>query len=211
MKTLISSIILFQIVISANAQTFFINSKVLRGNSVPFIAHAGAGQFDNYLAMNLPLEPVADLFKQIIVKEKRPMTSRGETHITVITPIEYWNILRPRRISIKEISALARRMKIQNSKIEISCLGVGKAKIGNMEEKTYYVVVESQDLISIRQEIQKLVVARGGLVSDFDPYNFHPHITVGFTLRDLHESDGVIKNINSCLSSLKILAHQRIR
>lgn len=85
MKILILAISFLHFSISANAQTFFLNSKVLRGNSVPFIAHAGVAQFDSYLAMNLPFEPVADLFKQIIVKENRPMASRGEAHITVIT------------------------------------------------------------------------------------------------------------------------------
>lgn len=203
MKILISVVLFLHFCILANAQTLSLNSKVLRGNSVPFIAHAGVGQFDSYLAMNLPFEPVADLFKQIIVKENRSMTNRGEAHITVITPVEYWNILRPRRINIQEISALARKMQIQYSKFEIVCLGAGKAKINNTEEKTYYIVVESEDLILFRKEVQKLVIARGGFESDFNPNNFYPHITVGFTSRDLHESDGVIKNKSSCISNLK--------
>lgn len=95
-------------------------------------------------------------------------------------------------------------MQIQYSKFEIACLGVGKAKIGNSEEKTFYAVVESQDLITFRQEIQKLVVSRGGTETDFNPHNFYPHITVGFTSRDLHESDGVIKNKSTCTNKLII-------
>lgn len=204
MKILFFAIALLHFSISANAQILSLSSKVLRGNLVPFISHAGVGQFDNYLAMNLPFDPVADLFKQIITKEKRVMSSRGEAHITVVTPIEYWNVLRPKKISIQEIQSLAKRMQIQYSKFEILCLGMGKAKINNLEEKTFYVVVESEDLITFRKEIQKLVIARGGSETDFNPYSFNPHITVGFTSRDLHESDGVIKNKSSCTYKLRI-------
>ena len=60
-------------------------------------------------------------------------------------------------------------------------------------EFTYFVVVQSEDLISIRKKIQDSFVGKGGDKNDFNPLNYFPHITLGFTKRDLHESDGVIK------------------
>lgn len=38
-------------------------------------------------------------------------------------------------------------------------------------------------------------VAKGGDPGDWDPTWFFPHITLGFTHADLHEHQGVLKNI----------------
>jgi hypothetical protein len=43
----------------------------------------------------------------------------------------------------------------------------------------------------------------GGRPGDFDADKFYSHITVGFTDRDLHEADGVIKNMDSCVAPVK--------
>src|SRR5690606_10246762 len=101
MKILVLILLVFVSSLSYS-QEFLLNKRILDGNSVSYLAHSGNGEWDNYQTMNLPFFPAADLFKQIVVKEKIPMTTRGEAHITVITPIEYWDVLRLAGITIEE-------------------------------------------------------------------------------------------------------------
>lgn len=189
---------------SANAVDFRLNRAIKNGDSVKFLTFEGAGQWDNYLAMNLAFKPMEDLFKQLQQSEKKPLTNRGEAHITVVTPVEYWNKLRPRGVSMAEVNKIAETMNIQKSKFEIVCLGKGTALVNEKTEETFFVVVQSEDLINIRKEIQKLLISKGGSSSEFGPMNYYPHITLGFTKRDLHESDGVLKGRNSCVSGIEL-------
>jgi 2'-5' RNA ligase len=172
--------------------------SLVDGAMVEFVAHQGDGQWDGYLAMNLPLEPAAETFKQLLIKERRQLTNRGEAHITVITPVEYWNVLRA-KVSIQKIHEIARSSAIQRAKVDIVCLARGGAMVDGREEHAFYVVVKSADLVAIRKKIRDAFVAAGGVAKDFDPVKFYPHVTIGFTKRDLHESDGVIKDSRTCL------------
>lgn len=187
------------------ASGFKLSSAILHTHQVEFLKYEGSGPWDNYLAMNIPFEPMADLFKQLLIKERRQLTNRGEAHITVVTPVEYWNILKPTGITMSEINQIAEKEKIQFSKFRIICLGKGSATVENKLESTYYVVVESDDLINLRRKIQNLYVSKGGNANNFKAEHFFSHITLGFTKRDLHESDGVIKDKGTCFSDLKLL------
>lgn len=180
-----------------------LDSKIKDGTSVEFLKFSGPGKYDNYLTMNLPFEPISDIFQQVQSVEGVILKSRGEAHITVVTPLEYWNILKPLSITMVEIDQIAQSLRIQDSQFEILCLGMGKAILGDKEQKTFFVVVQSEDLMDIRREIQRLVIAKGGAATDFDPAHFYPHITVGYTEDDLHESHGVIKDIRSCIYPIK--------
>ncbi|MES2768220.1 MAG: hypothetical protein V4596_03660 [Bdellovibrionota bacterium] len=187
--------------ISASENSLFIDSKIKNGESVEFLKFSGPGQWDNYLTMNLPFEPTTGLLQELQNKENLILKNRGEAHITVITPVEYWNILKPLNITMYEINQIAESMKIQSSQFDILCLGIGKST-ADKELKTFYIVVHSENLLNIRREIQSLVVAKGGNLNDFDPDHFYPHITLGYTQRDLHESDGVFKDKNTCIYQL---------
>lgn len=182
-----------------------IESKIMDGTTVEFLKFSGSGAWDNYLTMNLPFAPAEHLFNEVQNIEKLKLKNRGEAHITVITPVEYWNVLRLKNISMAEINAIAKKFKIQESKFSIKCLGAGKLLSQGEVLKTYFIVVESQDLLNIRNKIQELYISKGGLSTDFIPSNFYPHITLGFTVRDLHESDGVIKDSYSCIHDLVII------
>lgn len=198
----------FLILISSSAAfagSLTLKSSLLDGTSVKFLKFEGKGPFDSYLTMNLPFPPAAGLFKQVLVQEKTQLTNRGEAHITVITPVEFWNILKPQGVSMKEINKIAEDMKIQSSRFQPLCLGYGKATVDGNSERTFYIVVASDDLINIRREIQKLFISKGGSESAFVPTNYYPHVTIGFTKRDLHESDGVIKDAKSCVNDLQIV------
>jgi 2'-5' RNA ligase len=198
---------------SAFSEGYTLDSGAKNGESVKFIKYKGPGRFETYLAMNLPYEPVKDLFLQVEVQSPVSLRNRGEAHITVVTPLEYFDVLAPRgdsdeersrAVTIEEIDRIAIEEGIQSSDFEVVCLGQGVATINNKEESTYYVVVASENLIKIRQRIQDLFVSRGGEASAFVPSNFYPHITLGFTKRDLHESDGIIKDSRTCISPIEL-------
>jgi 2'-5' RNA ligase len=188
----------------ASAPEFKLHATIKAGASVPFLTFHGPGAFDNYLAMNLPYPPMQELFGELAAVSPRPLKTRGEAHITVITPVEYWNDLRPYGITISDIDQIAERLHIQSSQFNVLCLGRGSIRQGAQMEHTFYVVVQSKDLFVIRQQVQKLLLARGGRTSAFNPYGFHPHITLGFTSRDLFEADGVIKDVRSCVAGARL-------
>jgi 2'-5' RNA ligase len=188
----------------ASAPEFKLHATIKDGTSVPFLTFHGPGAFDNYLAMNLPYEPMQELFSELAVLSPRPLKTRGEAHITVITPVEYWNDLRPYGITMLDIDQLAERLHIQSSQFNVLCLGRGSIQQGAQMEHTFYVVVQSKDLFVIRQQVQRLLLAKGGRASAFNPYNFHPHITLAFTSRDLFEADGVIKDVRSCVAGVRL-------
>lgn len=177
---------------------FEVSSEALKASHLPQLSHEGPGPFDTYLTMNLPFSPYSELRKQI-EKKTGALKHRGEAHITVITPIEYFQVLKPIGVTIQEINEIARKQKIQNSRFRLVCVGLGKFQ--NFE--TYYVVIESDDLLRIREEIASLYRQKGGKEA-FDPTQYYSHVTLGFSERDLHESDGVIKDRDSCLDDGKI-------
>jgi len=178
---------------------------------VPFIQHTGDGEFKNYLALNINYPPIAELKAQIEAELRFTLKNRNEAHITVISPVEYDHVLR-NKITMDDIHRVAFARKLQAVSWRPLCVGKGTGKIDLREESTYYIVVESPELLGIREDIQKLFVAKGGNASDFDPKLFFPHITVGFSEKDLHYEDGVVKDLRSCWRDLKVQAptHEEI-
>lgn len=184
----------------AASKELTLSSDIQKGELVKFIPHTGSGKFGSYLSLNLPYPPAKALYDQVQKSEGIKIKTRGEAHITVITPVEFDEILSPAGVSISEINAIAEEKAIQSSKFDIVCLG--RATKGKLA--TYYVVVKSQDLLSIRSAVEELYLKKGGKADGFSASNFHPHITIGFTKRDLHESDGAIKDVKSCIGGLVI-------
>jgi hypothetical protein len=182
---------------------YTIASQVLSGDSVPFIKHEENKPFGSYLAMNLPYPPVKSLFDDIQKTTGQILITRGEAHITVITPVEYDKVLK-KHVSISDISKLAEAEKIQSAPYEVVCLGKGELVVGNELLATYFIVTASERLLEIRRAIHKAFVQGGGAPEDFSPEVFYQHITVGFTKRDLHLEDGIVKNDSSCAAELKI-------
>lgn len=153
----------------------------------------------SYLAMDLPYPAFEKIRKNLESKQNLTLLNRGEAHITVISPPEYKKM--QKKISMQQINALADEMDLSHSPYKLLC--VGKGTIREPEPKsTYYVVVESDRLFQIRKAIQMLYIKKGGRADDFNPELFFPHVTLGFTDRDLHYEDGVIKDASSCIYSL---------
>lgn len=150
-----------------------------------------------YLSVDLPYPAFEKLRKDLESSLGKPLQHRGEAHITVITPPEM-KVLR-KKVSAKEIQALAERMDLQKSPYHLLCVGKGQLK----EDATYYAVIESDRLFQIRKAVHLLFTSKGGRADDFSPEQFHPHVTLGFTKKDLHLEDGVIKDASSCIYSLR--------
>lgn len=135
------------------------------------------------------------------------LSSRGEAHITVITPPEFDNYLKPSGVSINEIDAIALKYNIQKAPFQIGCLGAGTAMktIGGVKTKAiaFYLLVRSQVLNQIRMEVYRLAKKKDPYTK-FDPTNFYPHITVAYLNDDVHESDGLIKDARTCIASVVI-------
>lgn len=168
------------------------------GTELPFEPHVGTGKFSNFLMLNLPFTPAHQIKKEVEKSENIKLKDRGEAHITVITPPEFDSAL-SEKIEMNEINDIALKQNIQSSEVTPLCVG----KFAKPEDKnlaTYFVVVESEDLMAIRKQVEELYLQRGGDPKSFKANDFAPHITLGFTQRDLHkESDGAIKDKSSCL------------
>lgn len=156
----------------------------------------------SYTAMNIDASAIEPLKEELQQRFHTPLKSRGESHITLITSPEM-KVLRT-KLTPKEINALV-KPKIQSSRFDIVCVGKGEVKQGNRELATYYLVIRSEDLMNLRIEILKAFQAKGGSSEDFLVAKYHPHITIGFTDRDLHEADGVIKDTRSCIIPTSVL------
>ena len=206
MTTIYAMIAALTISLAAQAapENLTLSSKVQEGTEVPFIKHAGNGAMDSYLSMNLPYPPMSELFTQVQSQTPEELKSRGEAHITVITPVEFSQELKPYGVTIQQINQIAEELQIQSSKFDIVCLGMGEAEVSGKSEQTYFVVVKSEDLLKIRQQIEDLVHESDEGQSKFKADTFYSHITLGFTKRDLHESDGVIKDQNTCIADLVV-------
>lgn len=198
-------LITFSLTTSALEGPFTLSDKVHHNSKQTFKPHHGEGRFGSYLTMAVNFAPIKKLFEQFSAhyteQHSINLKSRGEAHITVITPPEYHDILKS-KLTMAEIDAIALGSNIQSANFDVVCLGKGNAMIKNKPQVAFYVVVNAVELLNIRQKIQALYIKKGGNVDDFQAEQFYPHITLGFSSRDLHESDGVIKGAQSCYADL---------
>lgn len=185
----------------AFAAVLSLSSQGLSGQSETFIPHNTQGA--EYLAMAIGFSPVErtlnELNQEFKIRGVPLIKGRGEAHITVLTPPEYLEIAP--YISMDQVNKIAHSVDIQRTAPEVSCLGVGRKD----EKSTYFLVVKKASvgaLFEIRRKVQSLLPADKRKL--IDPEHFYPHVTVGFTERDLHESDGVVKDEKSCDSSFSL-------
>lgn len=177
----------------SSQRSFKISSQVY--DAVPFLPHRG------YLAMNIAFEPVKDLFEDIEEQTGLSLISRGEAHITVLTPKEYSALAEV--LDPAEIDGIADRSRIQSSVFEIVCVGQGSQGRESGSDSTFFIVVTSPDLLDLRQTILDEYSEQGGKGFPFVATHYYPHITVGFTKTDLHEEQGVVKDQSSCIGKLE--------
>jgi hypothetical protein len=186
----------------AHATPLPFSASGVDGSQMPDLTHQGPKEFDTYLSLSLPYLPSAELRTALEGKLKRELKNRGEAHVTIVTPVEFWQVLKPLKITMDEIEALSSDR--QNTAVEAVCLGRGRTVLNGKPESTYYVVVRSKGLFELRKRVEELYLSRGGIEGGFRAEHYFPHITLGYTERDLHESDNVIKGENTCAFALNV-------
>lgn len=151
-----------------------------------------------YVSIDLPVENFEKIKTDLEKSQNVALKSRGEAHITLITPPEYKTLRKT--LSREDIQNLLEETGVLKAPYKLLCVGKGVVK----EKATYYVVVESPAYFQFRSLLAEKFLQRGGAKDRFKPLEFYPHVTVGFTERDLHLEEGVIKDTKSCLYDLKI-------
>ena len=154
----------------------------------------------NYVTYELAYPEYQALFIRLQQGLERKLKSRGEAHITIITPPEF-EILKSKLSPIR-IHALASSFLKKPIFFKHVCLGQGEKKTKDQTEQVYFIVVAAPELLKLRRALSE----EGHFnKKDFDPELFFPHITLGFTERDLYFEDGIIKNKTACPKKLQNL------
>ncbi len=164
------------------------------GCSLKPLSNEAAPNTTSYVSYHLPFTEYNLLFQKLEQKLKLHLKSRGEAHVTVITPPEFKVLAST--LSAERIHALA--SEFLNTKVDVKKICLGHFK--NQISETFFVVVESKSLVAFRQ---KLAFEAGLSEKLFNPFLFYPHVTIGFTDRDLHYEDGAIKDQTACSSQLQ--------
>ncbi|KAG0047672.1 hypothetical protein BGZ83_007316 [Gryganskiella cystojenkinii] len=185
-----------------------INKKVFNTGKIPFQPHNGTALFTNWVGLTVDFKYVKPIFDIVnstaSFNNHTALLSRGESHITVIQPPEFDNILHPAGVTIEELNAIATNPKrpLQKAKFEIECLGRVQvvSKPDNVYQQSLQIILKNyQDVVAYRQEVSDLYVKKGGNPALFYAANFLPHITLGFKHRDIFVEDGVYKGKNACI------------
>ena len=175
----------------------------------------GEGDWNGTLSMDIAYEPILRVRGEIekklyggrLLNFLTSWEPKGEAHITTITPVEYqecmWSI--ERKIDIlhmREIEKIALKNKIQYSDLTIEGLGYGaKQFLGSQRvDQTHFIIVSSSNLLNIRHEVYNKYLEQGGDKDCWSPTDFYPHITVGYTHKDIHYPD-VVKNLQKSLDN----------
>ncbi len=144
-----------------------------------------------YVTVDLPYDPFRRLTESLETFEGIKLKTRGEAHITLITPPEF-DVL-SKHLAEGEIRHAFDAVALRPA--EPVC--VGRGHVG--AAKTYYVVVKLASALKARELLAQKFKSRGGDEAQFKAAVFYPHVTLGFTDRDLHIQDGVIKDAKSCV------------
>ena len=157
----------------------------------------------SYISVGLPFAPANLLKQQIERSTGLTLIDRGEAHITVLTPPEMQVLTK--KLSKEKIVDLIGADELQTETFNAICLGRGRISNGDKKIDTYFVVTASKSLVERRNRVEQAFIAAGGSVTQFSAKHYFPHITLGYTDRDLHESDGIIKDKHSCVAPLQIV------
>ncbi|KAL1934476.1 hypothetical protein VTP01DRAFT_6658 [Rhizomucor pusillus] len=174
-----------------------ISNKIQNARPVPFKPN------DGWLGMNLDYKYVEPLAKELNSTSDVPLQTRGEAHITVVTPPEF-NVLKEAGITLDELNAIALDMDIQSLSFVLICLGREKVTKDGKDYIVYQGIVDAPSLTNIRNAIFRRYASKGGNTALFDPQNYKPHFTIAYNVGDLFESDHVSKGYNVCYRPFKI-------
>ncbi|KAJ1963245.1 hypothetical protein GGI12_002166 [Dipsacomyces acuminosporus] len=201
------------IIYNPDAPTYDLAKGALSACQVPFSNHSIDKPFGSYLQMSLDFAPFKVLFGSVNATVGT-LKSRGEAHITIVTPPEFDRVLKPAGVTIKEIEQIALKHNIQCARLKPACLGRFQGSLPNPLTENdkgkftlYSLVVDDyrEDLVNIRRDIYRLYRKKGGEGALFQAEGFWPHVTLGFDRRDLFIEDGIYKGTNFCYAPIKTI------
>ncbi|KAJ1994732.1 hypothetical protein H4R33_000155 [Dimargaris cristalligena] len=180
---------------------FTVPSALTDTGRVPVESHSGPLPYESWLQHTLNFTHLAPVIRQLEWVHPGPLLNRGEAHVTVVTPPEFDRILAPVGITVADLDALALQAGLQHVPFKVLC--VGRQRLVSPEKaadtlEAYNLIVQADAWLDLRWDIWRLFVQRSGEPSAFDPAHFWPHITLGYSHRDLFVEDGMYKGINSC-------------
>lgn len=147
----------------------------------------------NYISYDFPFAAFDHTRVELEARAGTKLATRGEAHITVVTPPEFQKLVKVLAPGIVR-TTIAAEIHPATPDVKAHCVGQGTHK----NDQTWFVVVESSSLKRAREALAKLFIAGGGAAADFNAGEFYPHVTLGFVNRDLHLQDGVVKDLTSC-------------
>tara|TARA_Y100000780_G_scaffold230853_1_gene254029 strand:+ start:19764 stop:20363 length:600 start_codon:yes stop_codon:yes gene_type:complete len=158
---------------------------------------------DGALIRNVNYDAVKAIVPQLNSLYGVKLETRGEAHITVITPPEAQGWFTDHKGVNYLISSMELHQKyfrtLQDTKFEVVCVGMQE----NESNKVFYLVVDSPELFAVRAEIAQELERRArftGKKTFFDSNKYYPHITIGFEGGDVH---GVSKGAETCVQDIK--------
>lgn len=177
---------------------------VLSCQNQPLAVNKKPASVKSYVSLNLEYPEYQQTLERLDTFLGTKLANRGEAHITVITPPEFKSLTA--KASTETIHQEWEEWKTKTFKKvclgegQLITKGEGSLKEKNKVLKTYYVVVEAPELLAFREYLKNKYA-----VEDFNASVFYPHITLGFTEKDLHFEQGVIKDPKSCPQKLQHL------
>jgi hypothetical protein len=147
----------------------------------------------DYVTVDLSFAPFQAARIELEARVGVVIKNRGEAHLTVISPPEFKilsRVLAPKKI--RDLVSL--NFDFAKLGLRPLCLGQGTAAA----DKTWFVVMEAKSAVQARRAIEVEFLKQGGEKFAFKAAEFYPHVTLGFTKRDLHLQDGVLKDVTSC-------------
>ncbi|KAI8872658.1 hypothetical protein GQ42DRAFT_161102, partial [Ramicandelaber brevisporus] len=164
----------------------------------------------NWLGQIVDFKLIKPLFDKLNASSKAyPLMSRGESHVTVLTPPEF-NQLATVNVTIADVNAAAKKFEIQKSPIRPVCLGRERVNTTAGFKEVFQVIVEKpRNHLAIRRELFAKYRKNGGEGSLFDPESYWPHITVGFNVSDVFLADsptgsGLYKGYSACWAKIDL-------
>ncbi|KAJ3357939.1 hypothetical protein HDU91_005328 [Kappamyces sp. JEL0680] len=190
-----------------DSNVYELDYAITDSSLIEFSVHNSSAPFGSYLIQNLNFTLVTPIFN-LLNATYGPLKNRGEAHITVITPPEFMSGLST-VLTMDDINTVAKNNNIQANRFDIVCVG----RQSQMDSTTkpparssvFNILLEAPASLKIRKDVYALYLKKGGDPSNFNPYNFYPHITVGFEVKDWFPEDQVFKTKDTCIAPVKVI------
>lgn len=148
-------------------------------------------------AQNLHAPPLDELRRAIEKRTQLTLQAPEGSSLAILDAFETKAVLAS-GFSRDELHRMALEFDIQGYDFEPVCVGRGSIGTGEEGRSVYFMVVRSPAVQEFRGRLRETLINRdpGGAALLREPYE--PHVTLGYTHRDLTHEDGVKKDETSC-------------